>query len=173
MMSSPPSARTGSSLYMHLPAVHSSSYMGGAQDKMVWNGRGLYAMWIWRESSAAWSQADSGVPAKRPIKRLSGSTTRQKQSLLAFTIEPARSTTLRTGVHLLPMIFGLVTTAPSQWKKFRIAGPPTPGKRYLFPPEKPTTSCGKTGPTMMILSYSKTFLLISTGTSIEKRPFVS
>ena len=30
-----PSARTGSSLYMHLPATHSSSYIGGAHDKIV------------------------------------------------------------------------------------------------------------------------------------------
>src|SRR5882762_5636188 len=79
------------------------------------------------------------------------STTMQKQSFSMFTIAPARSTIFRTGVHLLPMIIGLVTTAPSQWKKFRISGPATPGKRYLFPPEKPTTSCGNTGPMMMDL----------------------
>ena len=29
--------------------------------------------------------------------------------------------------------------------KSMISGPAMPGKRYLFPPEKPTTSCGKTG----------------------------
>ena len=74
------------------------------------------------------------------------STTMQKASLGIFNIVPARSTTLRTGVHLWPMIFGVVITAPSQWKKFSTCGPATPGKRYLLPPEKPTTSCGKTGP---------------------------
>ena len=42
MMSSPPSARTGSSLYMHLPAVQTSSYIFGvAQERMVWNGLSL------------------------------------------------------------------------------------------------------------------------------------
>ena len=42
--------------------------------------------------------------------------------------------------HLLPMIRGLVRTAPSQWKKCRMSGPEIPGKRYLLPPEKPMTS---------------------------------
>ena len=30
-----------------------------------------------------------------------------------------------------------------------ISGPAIPGNRYLLPPEKPTTSCGNTGPMMM------------------------
>ena len=30
------------------------------------------------------------------------------------------------------MIIGLVTTAPSQWKKLSTSGPLTPGKRYLL-----------------------------------------
>src|SRR5438876_1219662 len=173
MINSPPSPNTGSSLYMHLPAVQSSSYIGGQQERMVWNGFSLWVTCNFRESSLALSQASSGVPAKSPARFFCGSTTMQKQSLSALTIAPARSTTFRTGVHLLPMIIGLVTTAPSQWKKFRISGPPTPGKRYLLPPEKPTTSWGKTGPTMMILSYSKTLRLISTGSSIEEGPLVS
>src|SRR5438105_3998932 len=134
---------------MHLPAVHSSSYMGGAQERIVWNGFSLYVTWTWADKSLAWSHAVSGAPAKSPTNLFCSPTTRQKQSLLTLTMAPARSTTLRTGVHLLPMILGLVTTAPSQWKKFRTSGPLTPGNRYLLPPEKPTTSCGKTGPTMM------------------------
>ncbi len=92
------------------------------------------------------------MPPKRPASELVGRTTMQKHSFGTVTSAPARSTTLRTGVHLLPMIIGLVTTAPSQWKKFRMSGPLTPGKRYLLPPEKPTTSCGNTGPMMMIWS---------------------
>ena len=104
------------------------------------------------ESALAASQACSGVPAKRPENFAPSPTTRQKQSFGSVTMEPARSTTLRTGVHLLPMIIGFVTTAPSQWKKFRMSGPATPGNRYLLPPEKPTTSCGKTGPQMMMRS---------------------
>ena len=34
-------------------------------------------------------------------------------------------------------------TAPSQWEKLMTSVPPMPGKKYLLPPEKPTTSCGK------------------------------
>src|ERR1051325_2547631 len=98
---------------MHLPPVQSSSYIFGAQDRIVLNAFALRVIWIWRERSLARSQAASGVPAKRPA-RLFPSTTIKKQSLSPGTIAPARSTTLRTGVHLLPIIIGLVTTAPSQ-----------------------------------------------------------
>src|ERR1043165_2344703 len=98
---------------MHLPPVQSSSYIVGAQDRIVLKGVALRVIWIWWERSLAASQAASGVPAKRPA-RFFPSTTMQKQSLSTCTIAAARSTTLRTGVHLLPMIIGLVTTAPSQ-----------------------------------------------------------
>src|SRR5689334_19660685 len=152
MMSSPPSATTGSSLYMHFPAVQSSSYIFGAQESTVLNGLSTYNVWVSRDSSLAASHAFSGEPANSPTKSLFGATTMQKQSFGTFTKAPARSTTLRTGVHLFPMIIGLVTTAPSQWKKFKICGPPTPGNKYLLPPEKPTTSCGKTGPTIITWS---------------------
>jgi hypothetical protein len=47
------------------------------------------------------------------------------------------------------------------------------GNKYLFPPEKPTTSCGNTGPQIKIRSYPRTLALISTGTSIAKRPPLS
>ena len=97
------------------------------------------------ERSLAASHAASGAPAKSPAKRVP-STTAARQSRSCGMKAAARSTTFRTGVHLWPIISGFVTTAPSQWKKFRISGPPMPGKKYLFPPEKPTTSCGKTGP---------------------------
>src|SRR5664280_398482 len=142
MISSPPSATTGSSLYMHLPATQISSYIGGAHESTVLNGCGLRVMWTFPDNSLASAHAPSGVPAKSPTSDLSGATTMAKHSLSTATIAPALSTTLRTGVHLLPMIIGLVQTAPSQWKKFKIFGPPTPGNRYLLPPEKPTTSCG-------------------------------
>src|ERR1044071_8484812 len=152
MINSPPSATTGSSLYMHFPATQISSYIGGAHDNTVLNGCGLVGIWSARHNSLASSHAPSGVPIKRPASDLSGATTIAQHKRSTFTIAPARSTTLRTGVHLLPMIIGFVQTAPSQWKKFRIFGPPTPGNRYLLPPENPTTSCGNTGPTMMIWS---------------------
>ena len=41
-------------------------------------------------------------------------TTMQKANVGTGTRAAARSTTRRTGVHLWPMIFGLVMTAPSQ-----------------------------------------------------------
>src|SRR5579862_4431562 len=105
-MSSPPSATTGSSLYIHLPATQISSYIGGAQESTVLNGFGLRVMCTSRDNSLAWSHATSGVPAKSPTNDLSGATTIAKHSLSTLTMAPARSTTLRTGVHLLPMIIG-------------------------------------------------------------------
>ncbi len=51
-----------------------------------------------------------------------------------------------------------------------ISWPATPGKKYLLPPEMPTTSCGSTGPTTSATSCSTTARLSSTGTSIVSRP---
>ena len=116
---------------MHLPAVQISSYIAGAQARIVRNGRSLKTMWCWRDRSLAASQAASGVPAKSPTSPPSGSTTSAKQSLGSATSAPARSTTFRTAVHLLPMIFGVVMTAPSQWKKFRISRPGHAGEEVL------------------------------------------
>ena len=62
MISSPSVATTGSSLYMHLPATHSSSYIGGAQESTVWYARGVQTMCVSAETSAACDQASSGVP---------------------------------------------------------------------------------------------------------------
>ena len=72
-----------------------------------------------------------------------------RHSLGTSMNDAARSMTRRTGVYLLPITFQLVITAPSQWEKLITSGPATPGKKYLLPPEKPTTSCGKVGPQMM------------------------
>ena len=106
-------------------------------------------MWVCAERSAASSHADSGVPVNRPLSPW-WVTTMQRACLGMVTAAPARSMTFLTAVHLCPMIFGLVMMAASQWKKLRTSGPLTPGKRYLLPPEKPTTSWGKTGPTIKI-----------------------
>ena len=103
------------------------------------------------ERSAAADHASSGVPAYSPASPLP-STTMQNARRSTGSSAAARSSTCRTGVHLLPMMRGLVMTAPSQWKKCRISGPEMPGKMYLLPPEKPTTSCGNTGPTMTTTS---------------------
>ena len=58
----------------------------------------------------------------------------------------ARSITRRTGVSAVPMISYDVISAPSQCVKSMMSAPAMPGKKYLLPPLKPTTSCGKTGP---------------------------
>ena len=50
------------------------------------------------------------------------------------------SITLRTGVHLVPMISWFVIRAPSQWKKFKTSGPDTPGVRALADLHKQTLS---------------------------------
>ena len=86
------------------------------------------------------------------------------------TSAAARSTTARTGVYLVPMIDGLVMSAPSQWNMSMISCPPIPGNRYLLPPEKPTTSCGKVGPTISRRSYSSASLLMVTSTRSRMRP---
>ena len=70
----------------------------------------------------------------------------QRAYFSIFSMSAAASSVARTGVLRVPMILGLVMTAPSQWKKFNKSPPQMPGKKYLLPPEKPTTSCGKTGP---------------------------
>src|SRR5688572_26126752 len=107
MISSPPSASTGSSLYMHLPPVHNSSYIFGAHDTINLKGDFFLTICKSRDNSLAASQADSGVPQKSPESSLF-CTTMQKQSFGTGIIAPARSTTFRTGVHLLPIILGLV-----------------------------------------------------------------
>ena len=62
----------------------------------------------------------------------------------------------------VPMILALVISAPSQCDRSISSRPDTPGNRYLLPPEKPTTSCGKTGPTISVTSCSTTARLTRT-----------
>ena len=80
----------------------------------------------------------------------------------------ARSITWRTGVSLVPIISYEVISAPSQWVKLMMSAPAMPGKKYLLPPEKPTTSCGNTGPQTSRWSYSSTSRLRRTGTSMRQ-----
>ena len=68
------------------------------------------------DRSLAAAQASSTGPAKSPHMP-SFSTTMQKAIFGILNMALARSITLRTGVHLCPIIFGVVITAPSQWKK--------------------------------------------------------
>jgi hypothetical protein len=62
MISSPPSASAGSSLYIALPAVQSSSYIGGAQASTRSMARGRCVTWRSFERSAASAQAATGSP---------------------------------------------------------------------------------------------------------------
>ncbi len=77
----------------------------------------------------------------------------------------------RTGVRpVVPMISAEVISAPSQCETSMIFCPATPGKKYLLPPDMPTTSCGSTGPTTSAMSWSTTARLSSTSTSPLIRP---
>ena len=75
----------------------------------------------------------------------------------------------------LLMISTLLMSAPSQCETLMTSFTATPGKRYLLPPEKPTTSCGTTGPTMRFTSDSTHSLLICTriGMSVSRPPVSS
>jgi hypothetical protein len=76
------------------------------------------------------------------------------------------SISARTGViPVVPMISAEVISAPSQCETSMIFWPATPGKKYLLPPEMPTTSWGRTGPTTRATSWSTTARLSSIGTS--------
>ena len=56
----------------------------------------------------------------------------------------------RLGPQAIAMAARSTVTQYVQVVKLKAGGsfPAMPGKRYLFPPENPTTSCGKTGPTI-------------------------
>ena len=64
----------------------------------------------------------------------------------------------------VPMISALVISAPSQCETLMTSWLEMPGKKYLLPPEKPTTSCGNTGPTTRVTSCSTTARFSRTGT---------
>ena len=71
----------------------------------------------------------------------------------------------RTGVTpRVPIMAALVIKAPTQCERSISSCPDTPGKKYLLPPEKPTTSWGNTGPMTMATSASATCRLIRTCT---------
>ena len=102
-------------------------------------------------------------------------TTRQSARRSAGIIEAASLIIARTGVTpRVPIISALVINAPTQWDRSISSGPETPGKKYLLPPENPTTSCGNTGPMTMATSASATSRLIRTSTVVSvSRPPVS
>ena len=66
MITSPPSATAGSILYMPLPAVHRSSYIGGITESTVFNGLSSQTMCRCDESAAACSHASRASPKYSP-----------------------------------------------------------------------------------------------------------
>src|SRR3954449_8446614 len=121
-------------------------------------------MWVSAATSAAAAQAASGEPNASECRlRVRDCVTAEKQCRSPGTSEAASFISARTGViPRVPIICALVMSAPSQCERSISSRPETPGKRYLLPPEKPTTSCGKTGPTISVTSCSTTLRLMRT-----------
>ena len=115
-------------------------------------------------TSAAAAQAPNGSPKDNDSRPpLSWSTTTHRAWRSPGTSSAAASTSARTGVTpRVPMISLLVISAPSQCVTSIISWPDSPGNRYLFPPEKPMTSWGNTGPTSSVTSLSTTSRLSRT-----------
>ena len=134
-------------------------------------------MWVCAEIFAIAAQAACGSPkaialSSWPPER----TSMVKASFSAWMRSLAASISWRTGVMpRVPMMRLAVISAPTQWEMSMTSWTEQPGKKYLLPPEKPTTSCGKTGPTMRLTSDSTTSLLICTriGTSVSRPPVSS
>src|SRR5689334_14806168 len=97
MTTSPPSATAGSILYMPLPAVHTSAYIGGITDNTVFIGRSSHTMWRCDDSSDAFCHASRASPNHKPAVP-SDVTTSAKHEAGTLTIAAARSITARTGV---------------------------------------------------------------------------
>src|SRR5215213_8248471 len=126
-------------------------------------------MWVSAEMAAQAAQASSGVP-KAAVCSVSvpEATTRHNPSRLEGIKVAASLTSARTGVTpRVPIICALVINAPTQWERLINSGPDTPGKKYLLPPENPTTSCGKTGPTTIATPASATWWLMRTSTEVS------
>ena len=126
-------------------------------------------MWVCAEISAHAAHASSGVPKAAACKvSVPEATTRHNPSRRAGIRLAASLTSARTGVTpRVPIISALVIKAPTQCDRLINSGPETPGKKYLLPPEKPTTSCGKTGPTTIATSASATWRLMRTSTVVS------
>lgn len=109
-------------------------------------------------TSAAAAQDTRGSPkAIECSSRDADRTTTQKASFSAGINAAASSISARTGVvPRVPMVRALVINAPSQCDTLITSWLEMPGTKYLLPPEKPTTSCGNTGPTISVTSCSTT-----------------
>src|SRR5688572_25347849 len=164
MITSPPSATTGSLLYMPLPAVQRSSYIGGITASTRSYGSSTHTMWRCDESIAACRQASCTSPQYIPATPSCVTTTASKDNGVCSS-DAALLMTERTAESIVPITSYDVISAPSQCVKWMISGAAMPGNRYFVPPEKPATSWGKTGPQMSTWSYSVARRLSATGTS--------
>ena len=80
-------------------------------------------------------------------------TTRHSASFSPGIIADPASTMARTGVIPgVPIMVSMPMRAPTQCDRSMASWVLQPGMKYLLPPEKPTTSCGKTGPMMTMWS---------------------
>jgi hypothetical protein len=107
-------------------------------------------------TSAASAHAEIVSPNEIECRsRLPASPTTQNDTFCAGTSAAPSLISARTGVTaVVPMISAEVISAPIQRETSMISWPATPGKKYLLPPEMPTTSCGRTGPTTSAMSCS-------------------
>src|SRR5690625_5406677 len=107
-------------------------------------------MWVCAEILAIAAQAACGSPKAIAFRSWPPETTSMVKAYLSVSTSAlAASISWRTGVMpRVPMMRLAVISAPTQWEMSMTSCTEQPGKKYLLPPEKPTTSWGKTGPTM-------------------------
>src|SRR3954454_6168813 len=150
--------------------------MAGISDSTRRTGRSRYVTWVAALTWAASAQDDPQSPNDTECSGVSPSSVSEAVTTLnAYVWAGIRAApsliSARTGViPVVPMISAEVISAPSQCDTSMIFGPATPGKKYLLPPDMPTTSCGSTGPTTSAMSWSTTARLRCTSTSPEIRP---
>src|SRR5664279_1076470 len=149
-----------------------SSYLVGMTDSTRRTGASRYFTWVSADTCAQAAQAASGAPNDAACNALVPDwATRHRASRRLGIMDAASLISARTGViPRVPMMSALVINAPSQCEKSMTSGPATPGKKYLLPPENPTTSCGNTGPTTSDTSFSTTARFSTTSTDWSNRP---
>ena len=147
MINSPPSATTDSSLYMHLPAVHISSYIARSAREY------FLKRFVFVDDMNPVRQFGGDLecllrrPDKKPVSASCPFTTRFRHRRSTGTISAARSTKPTHGrITQSDEHWHRNQCAPIQWNVLMISSPDIPGNRYLCPPEKPIASCGNVGP---------------------------
>ncbi len=131
-------------------------------------------MWLAAAIPAAAAHAWTVVPTETECSsEVPASVTTATQYLGPGMRSVAALMSSRTGVTpSVPMISKEEMRAPTQWEISMTSWPERPGKKYLLPPDMPTTSWGSTGPTTRFTSASTAILLTITcmGTSSRRPP---